>query len=138
MRFQFLQGALRHSKKLHKRSAMFATMALGDICRHRHSRSTNLACHPINLFLREARRQTVSPFGDHHGFLPDLQVTVRTDLYSRALLFAIRYSLFATSLLIARQHRIIRTLPWREKIEVAEFLIEADRLIEHALLLVVV
>src|SRR5476651_1611324 len=51
---------------------------------------------------------------------------------------AIRYSLFASSLLIARQDRIISSLPRREEIEFAEFLIETDGLIDHPLLLVVV
>src|SRR5450631_1844189 len=50
---------------------------------------------------------------------------------------AIRHSLFATSLLIARQ-RIVRAFPWREKIEFAEFLIETDGFVNHPLLLVVV
>src|SRR5215467_1042270 len=40
-------------------------------------------------------------------------------------------------LLVARQG-IARTFPRREEIEVAEFLGEADRLVDHALLLVVV
>ena len=34
--------------------------------------------------------------------------------------------------------RIVRALPWRQEIEFAEFLVEADRLVEHPLLLVVV
>src|SRR5260370_5995332 len=41
-------------------------------------------------------------------------------------------------LLIAWQHGIIGSLPWREKIEVAEFLIETDGFVEHPLLLIVV
>ena len=45
---------------------------------------------------------------------------------------------FGPRLLIARQHRIVRAFPWREKIEFAEFLIEADGLVQHPLLLVVV
>src|SRR6266849_1905525 len=44
---------------------------------------------------------------------------------------------FATSLLIARQ-QIVRAFPWREEIEVAEFLIETDGFVEHPLLLIVV
>src|SRR6266496_1820955 len=50
---------------------------------------------------------------------------------------AIRHSLFAASLLIARQ-RIVRAFPRREEIEFAEFLIEADGVVDHPLLLVVV
>src|SRR3981081_2083175 len=57
---------------------------------------------------------------------------------STAILFATRHSLFATSLLVPRQNRIISAFPWREKIEVAEFLIETDGFVEHPLLLVVV
>src|ERR1700736_6580407 len=41
-------------------------------------------------------------------------------------------------LLIPGKHRIIRAFPWREEIEISEFLVEADRLVKHPLLLVVV
>src|ERR1700730_11660155 len=51
---------------------------------------------------------------------------------------ATRHSLFATSLLISGQDRIIGPLPRRQEIEFAEFLIETDGFVEHPLLLVVV
>src|SRR5258708_15671471 len=50
---------------------------------------------------------------------------------------AIRHSLLLR-LVIAGQHRIVRALPRREKIEFAEFLVEPDGFVEHPLLLVVV
>src|SRR3954462_1477574 len=36
-----------------------------------------------------------------------------------------------SSLLVPGQNGIVSSLPWREEIEFAEFLIEADRLVEH-------
>src|SRR5713226_1928798 len=51
---------------------------------------------------------------------------------------AIRHSLFAASLLVSGQHRIVRAFPWREEIEVTEFLIETDGFVKHPLLLIVV
>src|SRR5258705_9029500 len=46
-------------------------------------------------------------------------------------------SRLGSRLLIARQ-QIVRAFPGREKIEVAEFLIETDGVVEHPLLLIVV
>src|ERR1700730_2190981 len=56
---------------------------------------------------------------------------------------ASRYPLcFALTLVLVRLlvtgQRIVRAFPGREKIEFPEFLVEADRLVEHPLLLVVV
>src|SRR5215468_8382135 len=47
-------------------------------------------------------------------------------------------SRFRPRLLVAGQHRIVSPLPRREKIELAELLVEPDRLVKHPLLLVVV
>src|SRR5262249_31776091 len=52
---------------------------------------------------------------------------------------ATRYSLtFPVSRLLVPRQRIARTLPRRQEIEVAEFLRQPDRLVDDALLLVVV
>src|SRR2546430_14191024 len=48
------------------------------------------------------------------------------------------HSLFAASLLVPGQHRIVRAFPWREEIEVAKFLVETDGFVKHPLLLIVV
>src|ERR1700681_2372656 len=46
--------------------------------------------------------------------------------------------LLAASLLVAGKDRIVRAFPWREEVEVAEFLVETDGFVEHPLLLIVV
>src|SRR5438876_8930026 len=48
------------------------------------------------------------------------------------------HPLFAASLLVPGQHRIVRAFPWREEIEVAKFLVETDGFVKHPLLLIVV
>src|SRR5882724_9375880 len=84
-------------------------------------------------------RQSIAGLRQGLGILPYPQVPIRIDrrVGQTSSLFATRHSLLATFLLIAGQ-RIVRAFPWREEIEFAEFLIEADRLVEHPLLLIVV
>src|SRR6516225_1430829 len=67
------------------------------------------------------------------------------DLSCRDRVSATHYSLFVVYVsrlrfrfLIARQHRVVGALPRREKVEIAELLVETDGLVEHPLLLVVI
>src|SRR5262249_24586846 len=71
---------------------------------------------------------------------PKLMVKLRSAVsvmrFSYSPLTTIRHSLLALRLLIPRQ-RIMRPLPGRQEIEVAELLRELHRIVDHPLLLVV-
>src|SRR3954465_13523044 len=137
MRFQLFQRALRYPQMLYEAARIFPSVTLGDIGRNRSRRAPDLRCQPEQLVARKLTRQSITRLCQGHGVLPYPQIPVRIDRWfvQASSLFATRHSLFATSLLIARQ-RIVGPFPRREKIEIAEFLIEPDRLTGHALLLV--
>lgn len=115
-------------------------MPLGNIRRHRRRRTTYLRCHSVRLIARKCLGQIVTGDSQFHCSLPHFQVTTGVDCHIIQL--AIRHSLFATRylllrLLISRQH-ILRALPWREEIEIAEFLRQPHLFVDDALLLIVI
>src|SRR3954451_13324477 len=124
---------------LHEVAGIFPPVPLRNIRRYRPGRSPDLRCKSEQLFPGTLACQSTTGLRQGHGILPHPQVPIRIDrlVAQSSSLFATRHSLLATSLLVARQ-RIVRAFPWREEIEFAEFLIEADRLVQHPLLLVVV
>ena len=86
---------------------------------------------------RNRAAEQTDPLGDFPRLPPDDQIAIvaypiRPFAHSP---FAIHHSLLR--LLVARQH-VVRAFPWRHEIEIAEFLLEFDRLVDHALCLVVV
>src|SRR6266436_6755155 len=139
MRFRLFERALRDSQMLHEIAGIFPPVAFRNIGRNGSSRAPDLRRQPEQFVARKWARQSIARLGQGHGVLPKPQVPIRIDRWvaQKSSLFATRHSLFATSLLIARQ-RIIRAFPWREEIEFAEFLIETDGFVDHPLLLVVV
>src|SRR5665213_4199974 len=113
---------------LHKVSGIFPPMAFRDIGWNRTRRAPDLRRQPEHFVARKLTRQPIAGLRQDHGVLPYPQVPIRIDRWvgQQSSLFATRHSLFATSLLIAGQDRIISAFPRREEIEIAEFLIETN------------
>src|SRR6267142_1125561 len=116
---------------LHEVAGIFPPVPFRDIGRNRSSSSPDLRSQPEQLFPRKLARQSIAGLRQGHGVLPYSQVPIRIDRWvgQTSSLFATRHSLLATSLLIAGQ-RIISAFPWREEIELAEFLVETDGFVQ--------
>src|SRR5262249_3949940 len=83
------------------------------------------------------RRRVLGP--EIHGEIAQISFSHGTQSECGVRIRATRYSLtFPVSRLLVPRQRIARTLPRRQEIEVAEFLRQPDRLVDDALLLVVV
>src|SRR4051812_32512508 len=125
-------------------------MSLRYVRSNRDCGAADLAGHPVHLVLREARRQPVYLFGHRHRLLPHLEVAVRADSDFSASSYSlftlsIRYSLLTIrsldrsfGLLVAGQRHVAGALPWRQEIEITEFLGEPHLVVDDALLLIVV
>src|SRR6202171_1770076 len=140
MRFQLFQRALWYSQMLHEIAGVFPPVTFRNMGRHGSRSAPDLRSQSEQFVARKLARQYIARLRQAHGIQPYPQVPIRIDRWAaqKSSLFATRHSLFAASLLVPGQHRIIRPLPRREEIEFAEFLIEADGFVDHPLLLVVV
>ena len=113
VRLQLLQRPLRDAQELNEASRVLPPVTFRNIGRNRPRRAPDLRCQSEQFVARKLARQYITRLRQGHGIPPNPQVPIRIDRWvaQKSSLFATRHSLFATSLLVARQDRIIRSLP---------------------------